>query len=301
MKAHLLSNYGIASISPWAFLASAGSEETIQKQWHLLGSGSLTTAQARALLRAFLSAYKQAKHDYRCRTGKTSGWQPDHAFFLRVNPQPEVDTEEQVLSLYRFFQRWKYGPLSKSLDRAEGDADADHLTPLSRRDQDTEDPLDQALEHDNLMLSGELGDVAYRILLESITLPPTYKPAQQRLANSGDRFLCVCRGQAQGRSILGDAPQTPLNQRRIACDCHTSQPTVQRDLAILEDWAKEIAIVALERLQRLSQHPNFKDLGTTIADTEALADRAAHVLLTPLHPGEEAPLCSAIAHHLHGS
>lgn len=301
MKAHLLSNYGIASISPWAFLASAGSEETIQKQWHLLGSGSLTTAQARALLRAFLSAYKQAKHDYRCRTGKTSGWQPDHAFFLRVNPQPEVDTEEQVWSLYRFFQRWKYGPSSKSLDRAEGDADADHQTPLSRSDQDTEDPMDQALEHDNLMLSGELGDVAYRILLESITLPPIYKPAQQRLATSGERLLCVCQRQAQGRSILDDAPQSPLNQRQIACDCHTSQPTVQRDLAILGDWAKEIAIVATEHLQRLSQHPNFKDLGTTVTDTEALVASAAHVLLTPLHPGDEAPLCSAIAQHLHGS
>jgi len=219
-----------------------------------------------------------------------------------------VDTEEQVLSLYRFFQRWKYGPLSKSLERAEGDADTDHQAYLGKREHESEiptegrgDPLHQVQLQENRRLAGEMGDGAYRVLLESISFPAIYKPAQQRLANSGERFLCVCRGQAQGRSILGDAPQTPLNQRRIACDCHTSQPTVQRDLAILEDWAKEIAIIALERLQRLSQHPNFKDLGTTIADTEALVDSAAHVLLTPLHPGEEAPLCSAIDHHLHGS
>ena len=70
IKKHLLSSYGIALISPWAFLASAGSERAIEKHWDQDGDPSLTTAQAIALLRVFLVAYKEAKQDYRRRTGK---------------------------------------------------------------------------------------------------------------------------------------------------------------------------------------------------------------------------------------
>jgi hypothetical protein len=309
IKKHLLNSYGIALIGPWAFLASAGSERVMQQHWDQHGKPSLSTAQAIALLRAFLVAYKEAKLDYRRRTGKISGWLPDDAFLLRVDPQtPPKTTKERLLWLVKFFQIRKYGPLQQSLDRADGDADADPGAALVEMDaiapvptEGTGDPLDQAEDRDNLILSEEVGDVAYRILLESISFPATYKPAQQRIANNGERFLCVCRGQARGRSILGDEPQAPLNQRQIACDCHTSQPTVQRDQTILNEWAEVIAFEAMARLQRLSPHPNFQHLGAAIADTEAMAARLAYVLRTPLHPGEEAPLCSAIDTHLHGS
>ena len=193
--------------------------------------------------------YKEAKQDYRRRTGKISGWLPDDAFFLRVDPQtPPKTTQERLLWLVKSFQIRKYGPRLQSLDRTPGDADSDPGAALGGMDaispvpqEGTRNPLDQAEDRDNLMLSEEMGEVAYRILLESITLPAIYKPAQQRIANNGERFLCVCRGQARGRSILGDEPQAPLNQRQIACDCHTSQPTVQRDQKILEDWAMVIA------------------------------------------------------------
>jgi hypothetical protein len=281
----------------------------MQKHWDQDGDLSLTTAQAIALLRAFLAAYKEAKQDYRRRTGKISGWLPDDAFFLRVDPQtPPKSTKERLLWLVKFFQIRKYGPRLQSLDRTDGDADSDPGVGRGGMDaiapvppEGTGDPLDQAEDRDNLILSGEMGDVAYRILLESIGFPAIYKPAQQRIANNCERLLCVCRGQARGRSILGDEPPAPLNQRRIACDCLTSQPTVQRDQKILDDWAKAVASEAMARLQRLSSHPNFQDLGTAIADTEAMAARLSRLLLTPLHPSEEAPLCSAIDTHLHGS
>jgi len=307
IKKHLLRSYGIAIISPWAFLASASSERAIQDHWHNAGDPSITTDRALALLRAYLSAYKKAKLAYRKRTGKSSGWLPDDAFWREVDgDSAPADTKKRLLLLVRFFQNRKYGPLRLSLDRTNADAGSDatsqsepgkKIEPSSSSSfaSGSGDPLDQALEQENMDRSGELADGAYRILCESITIPATYKPAQQRLDDNGERFLCVCRAQAKGRSVDGDAPQAPLNQRKIACDCHTSQPTVQRDLAILREWASEIAIVAIKRLH---QDPTFQEWGTSLADTKAMVSRLIYLLLTPLVPGEEAPLCAAIAHHL---
>jgi hypothetical protein len=141
-----------------------------------------------------------------------------------------------------------------------------------------------------------------RTLLDSITFPPNYKPLRQRLRANGERLLCACRGQAEGRRF-GDEKEEKQgglqrNQRQIADECGCSQPTIQRDIKLLETWAEEIAVKAAELLKTT---PGFEKLGTseTLIDDVAVALR--ELLLKPLDYGEQALLCQAIDHHLHSS
>jgi hypothetical protein len=54
------------------------------------------------------------------------------------------------------------------------------------------------------------------------------------------------------------------SQRRIACDCHTSQPTVSRDRFTLVEWASTFADTATEQL---IGSPGFEGLDASEAAT----------------------------------
>ncbi|MFM9087409.1 MAG: hypothetical protein ACKOPT_04600 [Cyanobium sp.] len=137
-----------------------------------------------------------------------------------------------------------------------------------------------------------------RTLLNSITFPPSYKPLRQRLRANGERLLCACRGQAEGRRFPneeGDRAEGQRNQRQIANECGCSQPTIQRDLQLLETWAEEIAVEAVELLRTT---PGFTSVGTSAQTTDLAIAALRRLLLVPLHYGEEALLCEAIDQHL---
>ena len=83
-----------------------------------------------------------------------------------------------------------------------------------------------------------------------------------------------------------------------ASRCGCSQPTIQRDIKLLEAWAGEIAVDAAELLKTI---PGFEKLGTSETLIDEVATALCELLLKPLNYGEEALLCQAIDHHLHSS
>lgn len=285
-----LRSFRIDFISPWAALAHRVTDHSIQAAWSDYADLGMTPDEAQRLLQAFQQAYATAKLHYRNRTGRRTGWLPDPSFFKQVDPtsKPE-DTEARLRGIVRMVRNLKVGPPLRSLDR---DASAD-------KSDAALDPLERALRVDERQQERFRQDALWaemqRVRDEAIRFPPSYKPAAQRLRENGGRFLCVCRGQAAGRSIAGDATDLQRNQRQMACDCDTSQPTVNRDLEHLRQWAQEIAVVAAGRL---GGAPGFESLGSSEATIDRLIATLAHSLLVPLRLGEEAPLCKAIDLHL---
>jgi hypothetical protein len=158
-----------------------------------------------------------------------------------------------------------------------------------------------ASEEDARLVLAQVESVR-RTLLDSITFPPSYKPLRQRLRANGERLLCACRGQAEARRF-GDEKEEKQgglqrNQRQIADGCGCSQPTIQRDIKLLETWAEEIAVEAAELLKTTS---GFEKLGTSETLIDEVAAALCELLLKPLNYGEQALLCQAIDHHLHSS
>lgn len=288
-----LRDYRIQFISPWAFLAHRLSEGSLMEAWSLYGDLGITWERVVNLFHAFQSTYHSAKQQYRLRTGRRIGWQPDEAFFLRVDPDsPAITTEARLRAMVRAARSLQYGPPAASLDSDSPSAPAaavpggdDPMQRLEHRDQQRVDRLRQSAQMERLV----------HVLQEAIVVPPTYKPVATLLDRHGERLLCVCRAQAAGRSIDAHEPSLQRTQRQIACDCQTSQPTVSRDRFHLEQWASTIADAATEQL---IGSPGFEGLDASEAALERISLQLQTYLLAPLRLGEEAPLCHAIDHHL---
>jgi len=321
----LEAHYGICRISTWAALAHRVTEKAIREHWSLLGFPHLTPEEAIRLLLRFKQHYPQAIQDYRARTGRRNGWEPGEDFLRLVNPHVNPGTTKvRLKAIAEFWRKLTFGPKQTSLEVANLEPCAPEPDPESKvsapppatpNPPTGEDPpsmaggtdrkppappkdgggSDEATEDDRLVKS-------VRALWVSITFPPSYKPMRQRLRANGERLLCACRGQAEGR-WFGDEKEEKQgglqrNQRQIANECGCSQPTIQRDIKLLETWAEEIAVKAAPLLRTT---PGFTSVGTSGQATDAAIFALRHLLLVPLHYGEEALLCQAIDHHLHSS
>jgi hypothetical protein len=291
-----LRDYRIQFISPWAFLAHRMTESSLVEAWSQYAKlVNIPREKAVRLLQGFQAAYADAKHDYRQRSGRRIGWQPDEVFFLRVDPaSPPETTEVHLRGMVRVVRYLKVGPPATSLDRdsgsdsAPGPAIPDGDNPMQRleqRDQQRVDRLQQSAQMERLR----------QLLRISTVFPPAYKPAATLLHRHGERLLCVCRAQAAGRSLEANVAALQRTQSQIACDCHTSQPTVSRDRFTLEEWASTIADTATEQL---IGSPGFERLDASEAALERISVQLQTYLLAPLRLGEEAPLCKAIDLHL---
>jgi hypothetical protein len=291
-----LRDYRIQFISPWAFLAHRMTESSLVEAWSLYAKlVAIPREKAVSLFLAFQAAYADAKHDYRQRSGRRNGWQPDKDFFLRVDPASSPETTEGHLrGMVRVVRYLQVGPPATSLDRDSGSGSApgpaipdgeDPMQRLEQRDQQRVDRLQQSAQMERLR----------ELLRISTVFPPAYKPAATLLHRHGERLLCVCRAQAAGRSVDAHDADLQRSQRQIACDCQTSQPTVSRDRFTLEEWASTIADTATEQL---IGSPGFEGLDTSEAALERISLQLQSYLLAPLRLGEEAPLCQAIDLHL---
>lgn len=336
----LEAHYGICRISTWAILAHRVSEKAIRDHWLLLGFLRLTPEEAIRLLLRFKRHYPQAIQDYRARTGRRNGWEPGNDFLRLVNPHVDPGTTKVHLKAIAIFWRsLTFGPSQISLEGANQEPCAPEPAPESivsdpppptpdpptgedpppmaggtarkpppppkdggGSDEATPDLLQLlAFEEDARVVLAQVESVR-RTLWDSITFPPSYKPLRQRLRANGERLLCACRGQAEGRRFGDEKEENPgglqRNQRQIADECGCSQPTIQRDIKLLETWAEEIAVEAAELLKTA---PGFEKLGTSGQATDAAISALRRLLLVPLHYGEQALLCQAIDHHLHSS
>jgi hypothetical protein len=302
-----LQDHRIYFISPWAYLGNHVTVQSIRAAWPLYADLDMTCEEAVRLLLAFKPIYAKAKSDYRNRTGRRIGWLPDPAFFLEVDPATAAEigdpayaaykTEARLRAIVRVVKNLKVGPPQGSIDGLVANNTPEQAERLfERATNPIQDPPEQASGADEPAQQAALWTQMQRVRDEAITFPPSYKPAAQRLRENGERLLCVCRGQAAGRSIDAEAPDLQRSQRQIACDCGTSQPTVYRDREALGGWAQEIAVVAAGRLRGT---PGFETLGSSVADVDRVIDALAQSLLLPLRLAEEAPLCQAIDLHLH--
>jgi hypothetical protein len=333
--------YGICRISTWAILAHRVSEKAIRDHWLLLGFPQhLTPEEAIRLLLRFKQHYPQAIQDYRARTGRRNGWEPGEDFLRLVNPHVDPGTTKvRLKAIAEFWRQLTFGPKQTSLEGANLEPSAPEPDPESNvsdpppatpepptgedpppmadgaarkppappkdggsSDAATPDLLQLLASEEEARLVLAQVESVRRTLLDSITFPPSYKPLRQRLRANGERLLCACRGQAEGRSF-GDEKEEKQgglqrNQRQIADECGCSQPTIQRDIKLLETWAKEIAVDAAELLKTT---PGFEKLGTSETLIDEVATALCELLLKPLNYGEEALLCQAIDHHLHSS
>jgi hypothetical protein len=298
----LEAHYGIYRISTWAILAHRVSEKAIRDHWSFLGDGDMKPEEAINLLRDYQRHYPQAIQDYRARTGRRNGWLPGEEFLRQVNPHGDWGTTlANLKAIANFWRSLIFGPnqnIATGTARTAPDSPKDG----SGSDETTPDLLQLlASEEDARLVLAQVESVR-RTLLDSITFPPSYKPLRQRLRANGERLLCACRGQAEGRSF-GDEKEEKQgglqrNQRQIADECGCSQPTIQRDIKLLETWAGEIAVDAAELLKTT---PGFEKLGRSETLIDEVAAALCELLLKPLNYGEQALLCQAIDHHLHSS
>ena len=278
----LEAHYGICRISTWAILAHRVSEKAIRDHWLLLGFPRLTLEEAIRLLLCFKRHYPQAIQDYRARTGRRNGWLPGDDFLRQVNPNIDLKTTMVHLKAIAIFWRTlTFGPSQISLEGV--------ITSHASSEEGAS------------LMQAQVESVRLT-LLDSITFPPSYKPLRQRLRANGERLLCACCGQAEGRRF-GDEKEEKQgglqrSQRKIANECDCSQPTIQRDIKLLETWAEEIAVEAAELLKTI---PGFEKLGRSETLIDAVAAALCELLLKPLNYGEQALLCQAIDHHLHSS
>jgi hypothetical protein len=336
----LEAHYGVCRISTWAILAHRVSEKAIRDHWSFLGNGDMKPEEVINLLRDYKLHYPQAIQDYRARTGRRNGWEPGMDFLRQVIPhEVSKTTFARLKEIAEFWRKLTFGPKQISLEGANQEPCAPEPDPESNvsdpppptpdpftgevpppmadgaarkppdppkdgggSDAATPDLLQLLASEEEARLVLAQVESVRRTLLDSITFPPSYKPLRQRLRANGERLLCACRGQAEGRRF-GDEKEEKQgglqrNQRQIADECGCSQPTIQRDIKLLETWAGEIAVDAAKLLKTT---PGFEKLGTSETLIDEVATALCELLLKPLNYGEEALLCQAIDHHLHSS
>lgn len=305
----LEAHYGICRISTWAILAHRVSEKAIRDHWSFLGDGDMKPEEAINLLRDYQRHYPQVIKDYRARTGRRNGWLPGDDFLRQVNPHVVcTKTLAKLKAIADFWRALTFGPKQTSIEDPPPTADGTARRPPALpkdgggSDEATPDLLQHlASEEDARLVLAQVESVR-RTLWDSITSSPSYKPLRQRLRANGGRLLCACRGQAEGRRFgdeeEGNRGEGQRNQREIANECGCSQPTIQRDIKLLETWAEEIALEAAELLKTT---PGFEKLGTSETLIDAVAAALCELLLKPLNHGEQALLCQAIDHHIHSS
>jgi len=221
-----------------------------------------------ALHRRYGPLYDEAKQQYKARTGKAAGWQPDLAFLRQLAPvQEPFATLDQLRAIARAVRLLL---TSTSINRTQQEVDerSEPLAPSSvteNSDSDAPSP-------------GELRGLIDAALQRAMD---QHLPAV--LAGSGkDRELlrCLWAGWTEG-----------LKQRPLAERCNTSQGSVSKKLQP-ETHATAIATAAAVELRR---HPAFASCGSSVEAAERLVSALRNHLLEPEQEGNVAPLRQAVA------
>lgn len=269
LKAYL-KEQGLLLIGDWALLADT-SARRIHESWESLGKGSLNAESAVALHQAYLPEYRQAKELHEARTGRQSGWNPDQAFFERVDPsQPAQITCASLKAMADAVRLLKSGRWQRSLEVLQADV------------PDIADPY--SLEGD---LPGDADDSqALRSAIEAALdrAMQTYLPVVLNVPEQDRELLhCLWSGYAEG-----------LGQRPLAERCQCSQTQVSRKLN-LKVHAMAIATRAAVELSRL---PAFASVTTSVEGAERLVAALRNHLSEPEREGDVAPLRRWVQQHM---
>ncbi len=261
--------HGLLLISDWALLRNSSPRRIRQACQEQL-RGSVTITALCELHGRYGPLYDAAKQEYKSRTGKASGWQPDLPFLRELAPDQD--------------------PFA-TLDRLKGIARAARLLLTSTTrpatgaaqefSEQVADPrsIDPGL--DQCESPGEL-----RALIEAAlqrAMDQQMPPVLASSAKAGELLRCLWAGWAEG-----------FTNRPLADRCGTSCGTVSKKLRPAEH-ATAIATAAAVELKR---HPSFSSCGQSVEAAERLVDALRNHLLEPEQEGDIAPLRQWVRRHL---
>jgi hypothetical protein len=110
--------HGLLLISDWALLRNSSPSRVRQACQEQLRTND-TVVSLSALHSRYGPLYDAAKRDYKNRTGKSSGWQPDPAFLRELAPdQDPFATTERLKAIAKAVRLLLTGSSNQSLDQA---------------------------------------------------------------------------------------------------------------------------------------------------------------------------------------
>jgi hypothetical protein len=261
--------HGLLLISDWALLRhSSGKKVREACERHLRSSASVDTCVA--LHAAYQPSYDKALRDYKARTGKASGWQPDPAFAEELDPERNpFDTIEELKRIASAIRQYMTGSTVQRLDQmAEGGHELADPSTLQEPDGDGEDPVE------------------LRSLINAALQRAMDQHMPEVLSAGGKKaelLRCLWAGWAEG-----------LTNRPLAERCGTTPGTVSKAMRPTEH-ATTIATAAAIELKR---HPAFASCGSSVEAAERLVSALRNHLLEPEREGTIAPLRQWVQTHL---
>jgi hypothetical protein len=268
LKAYFRDN-GLLLISDWALLRHSSSKRVREACERFLRSSSSVESVV-ALHGSYQPLYDTALRDYKARTGKASGWQPDQAFAEALDPGGSAfDTIELLKSIATAIRQFLTGTTTQRLDQmAEGGHELVDPRTL-------QEPLSETAD------SAEL-----RALIDAALQRAMDQHMPQVLAAADEKaklLRCLWAGWAEG-----------LTQAQLAQRCKTSQGTVSR---LLRPTTRATAMATAAAIE-LKRHPAFASCGSSVEAAERLVNALRNHLLEPEREGDIAPLRRWVQTHL---
>ena len=262
--------HGLLLISDWALLRNSSPSRVRQACQEQLRTND-TVVSLSALHSRYGPLYDAAKRDYKTRTGKSSGWQPDPAFLRELAPdQDPFATTERLKAIAKAVRLLLTGSSNQSLDQAAEVG----FEPV--------DPSSQANSDDDVgPSSGELKALISDALQRAMDqLMPDVLAASGKNA---ELLRCLWAGWAEG-----------LTNRPLAERCGTTCGTVSKKLRPTE----HATMIATAAAQELKRHQAFAAVSQSVEGAERLVAALRNHLLEPEREGDVAPLRRWIQQYL---
>jgi len=258
--------HGLLLISDWALLRNS-SPSRIRQACQEQFSGSDTIASLCELHGRYCPLYDAAKRDYRDRTGKASGWQPDLAFLRELAPDQEpFPTHDRLKAIALAVRRL----LTGSNFRAAAELAAEKADPRS---------VDPAADE------GE-SPAELKGLIDA-ALDRAMKPSVRAALMADQPSWAAKPRRREAWMLYGQG----LGQRQIAEQCGHQKAWVSK---LLSEKALSSSIATAAAVE-LKRHPAFAPVSRSVEGAERLVEALRNHLLSPEQEGDVAPLRSAVA------
>ena len=229
-----LRSCGLLMISPWALIADS-TPTRIKEAWLRCGDGNMKLQDVVSLHNSYLSQYKQSKENYKCSTGKISGWVPDKTFLSSLNP-PQKD-RDTLMAIDKAIRQYLAG------------------TNFTRQFKEGEESQIENPQSNSYEESSEELIKSIQQALERSAMPIV------KNAIDNDRSKWV---KDPTRKLAWELYSQGLSQRDIAIQCEHKQAWVSKLLAeksLSENIAQEAAVELIRRseFQPLKKDPEGVD------------------------------------------
>lgn len=260
-----LKQQGLLLISDWALLADT-SAKRIRDSWQTCGDSGFQLEDLLELHQSYRSLYRDAMSDYRKRTGKGSGWQPDLEFLQALDSeQPADQTMLQLKAMADAVRKLLSGRWITSSDASESTWDAPDPASLATEETNQDEPNGQEL----LMQI----NAALQRSIEAM-MPVEMEKEAKKFVKAPER--------RKAWQLYGEG----MSQREIGPCCDHQQAWVSK-LLDEKRRSKAIATAAALDLKRL---PAFSSLMATVEGAERIIEALRNQLIEPEREDSVAPL-----------